>query len=56
MAKYFAQQLDVQTGTLVNISSCHALAAIPGQSGYCCSKIAAARMMEILHLGQDESD
>jgi NADP-dependent 3-hydroxy acid dehydrogenase YdfG len=55
MAKYLAQQLDGRIGTLVNISSCHALAAIPGQSGYCSSKIAAARMMEILHLGQEET-
>ena len=35
----------------MNVSSCHALAAVPGQTAYCGSKAAAARIMEIIHLG-----
>jgi NAD(P)-dependent dehydrogenase (short-subunit alcohol dehydrogenase family) len=45
-------QLGERVGTFVSISSCHALAAVPGQTAYCSSKIAAARIVEICNLGE----
>lgn len=52
VSKAFAQSLAGKLGTLINISSTHALGTTPYQSGYSISKLAAVRMMEILHLGE----
>lgn len=41
-----------KTGTLVNVSSSLALCALPTQASYCCSKLAAVRLLESLHWGE----
>ena len=52
VSKHFARKLGGDTGTLINISSCVALAAVPNESDYAISKLAAMRLMETLHIGR----
>lgn len=51
VSKQFARMLRDGAGTLINISSCHALAAVPHESDYAISKLAAMRLMETMHIG-----